>query len=283
MPQPIVYLNGEYLPLDQAQVSVMDRGFLLADGIYEVTPLYDGEPFYLKDHYARMSNSLKTIHMDPPVSLTDVEEIIQGLVKHNGAKAMGSIYMQVTRGASDARRGFEHNLTPTIFAFLQETDPRIIKEGAKTILIDEFRWGNCDIKGINRLANTLMYQRVLEAKVDEAIVIKDGFAIEAASSNVAIIKNNTLITPPLSKNLLPGITRKVLFKIAKTVDLPIVEALIPKAELFSADEVLLTASNKEITGVIEIDGTMIGNGQPGPWVRKLQNAYTAEVKAHCKA
>lgn len=259
--EQIVYLNNKYIPLGEAHVSVMDRGFLLSDGIYEVIPIYNSQVFSASDHYQRLLQSLAKVNIDLTLSYENFVTIIETLIKYNQVSSIQNCYFQITRGISTERRQFEPNLTPTVFARLEiSTRRKNLGVGIKVITVEDTRWTRCDIKGINRLSNVLMAQQVYFAKVDEAIIVKDGNAIEGISSNLFIVKKNTIITPPLSEHLLSGVTRKIIIDLIKKCGYPLLEEVIPLNTLFSADEIWLTSSVIEVAIVDQINEKKIGLG-----------------------
>lgn len=271
--EKIVYLNKAYLPLKEAKVSVMDRGFLFADGVYEVIPIYGSLPFLSKEHYARLEKSLESIKLDSPISYNDFLTIIETLVKRNEPQPIQAVYIQITRGVGWDRKAFETGLTPTVFArletILHPADPMHM---LKAVTVEDLRWGHCEIKGINRLANVLMVQTAFFAGMDEAIIINDGDIVEGCSSNVFMAEKGIIYTPPLSKRLLTGVTRKMVVDLAKK-NYRVFEENITRERLLAAEEVWITSSTREIAGISEIDGQLIGNGILGPITTDLQKKY----------
>lgn len=269
----IVYLNQEYIAIEEAKISVMDRGFLLADGIYEVIPIYGSHPYLPDEHYARLLQNLAKINLDANLSYTDLMTIIDELVKKNDPEPMQSLYLQITRGVSWERKQFITGLKPTIFAKL-ERFARIPGPNScmTAITVEDWRWGRCDIKGINRLGNVLMAQVAYSSHVDEAIILDHDYVLEGASSNVFIVEGNVVITPPLSDKVLSGVTRKMVIDLVKT-KYALVEEPISRKRLFDADEVWITSSTREVAAIIEIDGQQIGKGVCGPIALDLQGMY----------
>lgn len=271
-----VYLNGNFLPLSDAKVSVLDRGFLFADGIYEVIPAYGGKLFRLQQHLDRLNNSLKAIRMLPVMPDQQWREILEQLVSPH-TKSDQSVYIQVTRGSSDIR---DHKLPeaqqPTIFAMCQEIAPHsldVIAKGIQTITLDDIRWSWCNIKSIALLGNILLKQQATDQQCAEAILIKDGCATEGSASNLFIVKDNQLITPPKDHRLLPGITRDLVLELAIKEGINCIERDILEQELTNADEIWLTSSTREIMPVIEINKRLVGNGKPGPLWKKMSHTF----------
>lgn len=280
----IAYLNGTFLPLEQAQVSVLDRGFLFGDGVYEVIPVYGGRLFRLAHHLKRLRNSLAGVRIASPLDDTQWAGILDELVTRNGGGDQ-AVYLKVTRGADIKRdHAFPAAVKPTVFAMTSPLPgPRdLAKEaGVSAITLTDIRWKLCNIKAITLLPNVLLRQQAIDAGSTEAILINDGHAIEGAASNLFIVKNGVIITPPNSTALLPGITRDLVLELAANNALPFREADISEAGLFDADEVWLTSSTREISPVVTLDSQHVGNGKPGPiWKRmaRLYQDYTGAVR-----
>lgn len=273
---PTVFLNGEFLPPDQARVSVMDRGFLFGDGVYEVIPAYGGQLFRLQHHLQRLDNSLQAVRIPNPYSETQWQGILEELIGENPGEDQ-SVYLQVTRGVMEKRdHAFPADLTPTVFAMsnpIPSPDPALAEAGITAITLDDIRWQSCHIKAITLLPNVLLRQQAVEAGAAEAILIRDGEATEGAASNLFIVRDGQLITPPKGPLLLPGITRDLIIELAARHDIGYREAVIPEAELRSADEIWLSSSTREIVPVTTLDGEPVGDGRPGPLYRRLHEIY----------
>jgi D-alanine transaminase len=279
-----VYLNGKFLPVDQAHVSVLDRGFLFGDGIYEVIPVYNKIPFRLKQHLQRLRNSLQAIRLDASESDKDWENIFVELIDRN-LKSYGenqAIYVQVTRGFAPERLHlFPTELQPTIFAqttALKTLSLEELNRGLEAITLPDPRWQNCHIKSIALLPNILLYQQAKEAGAHEAILIRDGYAVEAATSNLFIIQKGIITTPPLSNHLLGGITRDFILELAQTHNLPCQENPVRESELRAADEIWVTSSTKEIYPIIKLDKQMVGSGKPGALWQQMIRHYHNYIK-----
>lgn len=278
------YLNGVFLPLDEAQVSVMDRGFLFGDGVYEVIPVYGGRLFRLAHHIQRLQNSLDAVRIGNPMSASEWSEMLNQLVARNSGNDQ-AVYLQVTRGTAPKRdHAFPADTRPTVFAMsTPAAAPRDIaaEQGVKAITLPDIRWQHCNIKAITLLPNVLLRQQAIEADTAEAILVKSGYAIEGAASNIFIVSNGLLITPPNGPALLPGITRDLIIELAAGNAIPYREAEIPVADLFGAEEIWLTSSTREISPVIQLDDITISGGKPGPlWRRmiELYQDYTVAVR-----
>jgi len=274
----IVYLNGAYLPLADARVSVMDRGFLFGDGVYEVIPAYSGRLFRLSHHLRRLDDSLGGIRMTNPLSHGDWKKMLEKLVEQEPDSDQ-SVYLQVTRGVAEKRdHAIPKSITPTVFAMtstMTDPDPKLAQKGVAAFTLDDLRWKLCNIKAITLLANVLLRQDAGDRGGKEAILIRDGVAMEGAASNLFIVKNGIITTPPKSRYLLPGITRDLVLELAEEKGLPFREAEIKEQALRAADEVWLTSSTKEIMPVTRLDNQVIGNGRPGPLFRKVSELYAA--------
>ena len=281
---PVAYLNGDFQPLQEARVSVLDRGFLFGDGIYEVIPVYGGRLFRLSRHLARLRNSLDGVRIGNPLTDAQWETLLTELVTRNGGGDQ-AVYLKVTRGA-DSRRdhAFPTGIAPTVFAMSSPLpvprDPGSVS-GVAAITLADIRWKLCNIKAITLLPNVLMRQQAIDAGSVEAILINDGYAIEGAASNLFIVQHGVILTPPLSNALLPGITRGLILELAAGNAMPYREAAIPETDLHAADEIWLTSSTREISPVILLDDRPVGDGRPGPQWQKMMGLYqdyTAAVR-----
>ncbi len=278
-----VYLNGEFLPLAEAKISVLDRGFIFGDGVYEVIPCYGRRPFRLAEHLTRLQHSLDAIKLTNPLNAAEWEKLLLQLITRCDAEDQ-SLYLQITRGTASRDHGFPANTPPTVFAMsnpLKPPAPALLERGASAITLDDIRWRYCHIKAISLLPNVLLRQQALEADADEAILLRDGGATEGAASNLFIVRNGTLITPPKDNRLLPGITRDLVLELAEAANIPCREQGIPEAELRSADEIWLTSSTKEILPVTRLDSAPVGDGVPGPLWQQMHQRYQ-QYKQHLR-
>lgn len=267
----IAYLNGEWQPLEETRVPVLDRGFLFGDGVYEVIPVYSGRPFRLKEHLQRLEGNLAAIRIDRTVTHDEWETIVRRLIEDLGPVDQ-ALYLQVTRGIAPKRdHAFPEETNPTVFAMtnpLPLPDPERASQGYAAITVSDERWNNCHIKAITLLANLLARQEAADSNAQEAIFIRDGKAVEGAASNLFIVRDRLLITPPKSRHLLPGITRDFVLELAAEHGIPYAEAEIPLEELKTADEIWVTSSIREIVPIVSLDGEPVGSGQTGPgWLR----------------
>ena len=268
-----VYLNGSFLPLEEARVPVMDRGFLFGDGVYEVIPVYGGRLFRLPQHLQRLQDSLDGVRIGNPLTADAWRDLLEELVSRNTGSDQ-AVYLQVTRGVAPKRdHAFPADTRPTVFAMsnpLPERHDIAGEQGIHAITLPDIRWQQCNIKAITLLPNVMLRQQAIEADTAEAILIRDGFATEGAASNIFIVRNGVIVTPPKGPTLLPGITRDLIIELAVSNALPYREADIPAADLHVAEEIWLTSSTREISPVVRLDDAKVGDGRTGPvWKRMI--------------
>jgi len=270
------YLNDHFLPLDEACIPVMDRGFLFGDGVYEVIPVYGSKLFRLAHHLKRLQNSLDAVRIENPLAPDAWQSMLTELVARNPGTDR-AVYLQVTRGVAPRRdHAFPDVTRPTVFAMSNPAPAPVNSTsitGITAITLPDTRWQHCNIKAITLLPNVLLRQQALDAGSVEAILMKDGCAIEGAASNVFIVKNGVLVTPPNGPALLPGITRDLILELAVANGVPFREGSIPETDLRGADEVWLTSSTREISPVTTLDDQPVGNGQPGPLWKTMIGLY----------
>jgi len=274
MDDKTVYLNGQYLPLNEAKVSVLDRGFLFGDGIYEVIPSYYGRLFHFQEHLARLENSLAGIRLNNPHTRQQWLEILTPLLD---AGENQYIYLQITRGVAAKRdHAFPDNIEPTVFAMCSKIIPLAgLDNGVKAVTMDDSRWQFCNIKAITLLGNILHRQEAVDRDCAEAILVKDGMVTEGAASNVFAVIDGVLVTPPKGNNILPGITRDVIVEIAAKNNIACREQPITLDALKSAQEIWITSSTREIIPVVELDGKAVANGKPGPIWQTMNQLFQA--------
>lgn len=280
-----VYLNGEFMPLEQARIPVMDRGFLFGDGVYEVIPAYGGRPFRLSQHMQRLDDSLRGIRMDNPLSRDAWTRIFDRLLAAAPERDQ-LIYLQVTRGADPLRNHlFPIGIEPTVLVMAwaaKPRDPAIAERGISAITLQDIRWHRCHIKTTALLANVLLRQEAQDAEADEAILIRNGLVSEGSSTNPFIVKNGEIITPPNSNHLLPGITRDLVLELAREAGIPCAERELAEHELSGADEIWICSSSREVAPVTRLNGEPVGRGAPGPLWQRMDNlfqAYKASVRS----
>jgi len=274
----MVWVNGRFMPLEQATISPMDRGFLFGDGVYEVIPVYDGRPFGLDEHLERLARSLEAIRLDLGAAAPDWRALITQLVAHNGGGNQ-AVYIQVTRGAPAVRgHGFPTGTEPTRVLMswpitFGDADSLDDVEPVRAITLDDIRWQRCDIKSVSLLPNVLLKQQALDAGVEEAILLRDGRITEAAAANVMLVCDGTIVSPPTDHHILPGITRFWLQRLANREGVEWLERPVDACELATADEIWLSSSTRELVPVVELDGRPVADGVPGPLWRRLCGAY----------
>lgn len=273
MSEAIVYLNGEFKPIQAAHISVLDRGFLFGDGVYEVIPVYGGRLFRLEQHLQRLEQSLAAVRIANPYELDEWHTLLSELVQRNGSGDQ-SLYLQLTRGVAPRNLAFPIDTPPTVFAMSSPVHSRSGNEqGVDAIVVADSRWLHCDIKAITLLPAVLMRQQAVDHGAAEAIMLRDGLLTEGAACNVFIVRNGVAITPPHSERLLPGITRDLLVELCHRNAVPCEERNVSEAELRSADEVWLTSSPSGVLPVIHLDGAAVGHGEPGPLWRTVSELY----------
>jgi D-alanine transaminase len=282
-PLPLCYLNGEYLPLAEARISPLDRGFLYGDAVYEVMPVYGGRPFRFAAHLERLTRSLAGIAMEDPLSRADWRTLIGTLIERNGGGEQ-YVYWQVSRGAE---RGRTHAPLPhiprTVFAFcapLPPPPPALAENGIACVSAADTRWARCDIKSTALLANVLLRQLSVDAGAAETILLRHGELMEASASAVHVVLGGQVLMPPNSHRILPGTTRSAVEEMAARAGIPWHVVSVSEAQLRAADEVWISSATREVQPVTRLDGHPVGGGRPGPLWRavyaELQN-YKREL------
>jgi D-alanine transaminase len=281
--QGTCYLNGQWVPLAGAQISVLDRGFIFGDGVYEVIPVdtVDGirAPFHARQHYARLQRSLDAVRIANPHTLAQWLDLTAELIeRHPWPRQL--IYVQVTRGVAKRDHPFPAGVTPTVF--MNSTPwPEIpaaqIENGVAAVTHADERWLHCDIKSISLLGNVLMKQYAMDNGASETVMLRDGFLTEGSSTNTMIVKDGVVIAPRKSVQILPGITYDAVFDIAQAHGLTTVRRPVTEAELRGADEVWLSSSGREVLAITMLDGHPVGAGRPGPVYRQVQ-AWMQQAK-----
>ncbi len=280
-----VYLDGALVKADEARISPLDRGFLFADGIYEVIPVYGGTPFRLTDHLARLERSLAAVEIDNPRDREQWQALFDELIRLNGGGNQ-ALYLQITRGAAKGRdHGFPSApLEPTVFVMslpvsVPAADTPDSATGVAAVTRDDIRWSRCDIKSVSLLPNILLRQQALEAGASEAILVRDGFVTEGSASNVFVVSEDGIATPPRSHAILGGITRDLVLELCHEHGLPAAEREVPESELRRAREIWLTSSTKEVVPVVTLNGAPVGEGRPGDQWKQLARHYV-DFKRH---
>lgn len=274
MQNKTVFLNGDYLPLNEAKISVLDRGFLFGDGIYEVIPVYSGQLFHFQEHMERLEHSLSSIRLANPHGREQWLNIITPLLDPSQDQ---SVYLQITRGAAGKRdHAFPENVPATVFVMCSNILPFEGKiTGIKAVSMIDNRWELCNVKAITLLANILHRQQAIDQGCAEAILVKDGYVTEGAASNVFAVIDGILVTPPKGAEILPGITRDVILGIAQKNNIPCAEEIISLDALKTASEIWITSSTREIVPVVEFDSEPVGDGKPGPVFEAMDRFFQA--------
>ncbi len=274
-----VYLNGQFIPLSEAKISPMDRGFLFGDGVYEVIPVYAGQAFCLEEHLARLQCSLDGIRLSNPHSNEEWQNIFTTLIDDT-CDSDQSLYLQVTRGEMRSRNHIfigNETLSPTIFAMcspLPEQSNEPLIQGASVITLADIRWRNCHLKVTSLMANVLLKQQAQDAGCVEALMVRDGMITEGSASNFFIVKAGAVITPPKNNEVLPGITRDLILSLAQENNIKVTEKPINLGALKSADEVWITSSTREILPITSVDNNAVGDGKIGPIWKKMNTCFT---------
>jgi D-alanine transaminase len=284
-PLPLCYLNGTYLPLAEARISPLDRGFLYADGVYEVMPVYGGRPFRFGAHLERLARSLAGISMEDPHPREEWQRILGTLIERNGGGDQ-YVYWQVTRGAQHGRTHAPLPRIPrTVFAFCASwpaVTAETLERGLACVTAADTRWARCDIKSVALLANVLLRQLSVDANAAETILLRDGELTEASAAAVHVVLGGEVLTPPNSRRILPGTTRSAVEEMAARAGVPWRVLPVSEAQLRAADEVWLSAATREVQPVTAIDGHAVGGGRPGPLWRRVYEElqrYKREVAA----
>ncbi|HEX3632840.1 MAG TPA: D-amino acid aminotransferase [Casimicrobiaceae bacterium] len=276
-----VYLNGQFLPLEDAKVSVLDRGFIYGDGVYELVPVYGRRPYRLRQHLARLQRSLDGIRLANPHTDAEWEAIIAGLIGRMAFADQG-VYLQVTRGAAKRDHAFPTGVAPTVFMMsnpLALPSREQIEGGVAVVTAVDERWLHCDLKTISLLGNVLARQMAVDAGATETVLFRNGYLTEASASNVLLVRNGVIVAPPKDNQILPGVTYDVAFELAREGGLPIEVRAVPKDEALTADEMWLSSSTKEVLAVTSLDGRPFGGGTPGPVFRKVHALFQASKAA----
>jgi D-alanine transaminase len=272
-----VYLNGQFVPLAEARISPLDRGFLYGDGVYEVIPVYSRRAFRIDEHLNRLAATLAGVKLSNPLDIEGWKAVIEQLIA-SAPWDDQSICLQITRGADNKR---DHafppaSVTPTSFAFaspMQAPSAELRAQGVSAITVPDQRWARCDLKVISLLANVLARQHAVDSGCAEALLIRDGYMKEGAASNIFVVKNGLLLAPPKTTLMLPGITYDVVLELAECYGVPHEIREIHETELLSADEVWMTSSTKEILAITTLDGQAVGTGKPGPLGEQMWQRY----------
>ncbi len=271
----MVFLNGEILPLEQAKIPVLDRGFIFGDGIYELVPVYSRVPFRLEEHLTRLERSLREVRIKNPYARAEWRDVIQRLIAAQPFEDQG-LYFQVTRGVAKRDHAFPQGVEPTVFAManpLVSPPTSLVERGAAARSAEDFRWQRCDIKSISLIGNCLLRQVSADTGEAETILFRDGCLTEASASNVFVVKGGVIQAPPKSNLILPGITYDVVVELAQGAGMPLEFRELTEAQVRAADELWVTSSSKEVLAIVTLDGKPIGDGKPGPVFRRMYGLY----------
>ena len=271
----MIYLNGSFIPIEDARISVLDRGFIFGDGVYEVIPVYSHIPFRLAEHLRRLQKSLDGIQLKNPYTDVEWTKLLEQIVAGNEGDDQ-SLYLHITRGVAPRNHAFPKGVLPTVFIMSSPSvvvPKELIVTGISAITANDNRWSRCDIKAISLLPNVLLRQMASDSNAIETLLLRDGFLSEGAASNIFTVKNQLLLVPPKSNLMLPGITYDVVLEIANKYQMPYEIREISENDLRSSDEILLTSSTKEIMPITLLDGKKVGSGKPGEVFSQLYQHY----------
>ena len=271
----MVFLNGKFMPVEEARVPVLDRGFIFGDGVYELIPVYSRVPFRMDEHLARLERSLAAVRIRNPYSRAEWRDIILQLVAKQSFEDQG-VYFQVTRGVAKRDHAFPKDAAPTVFVMsnpLVNPPRELVERGAAAVTAVDDRWHRCDIKSISLIGNCLLRQASADAGAAETILFRDGKLTEASASNVFIVKGGVTLSPPKSNLILPGITYDVIAEIVQSAGLACEYRDVSEAEVRGADEIWVTSSSKEVLAIVTLDGKPVAGGKPGPVFHRVFALY----------
>lgn len=272
---PIVYLHDAFMPIGQAHVPVLDRGFIFGDGVYEVIPVYSRRPFRLQEHLRRLQHSLDGIRLQNPHTDQEWADLVTQLIARNDGDDQ-SVYMQITRGVARRDHAFPPGIKPTVFMMsnpMTVPSAELRDTGVSAITAPDNRWLRCDIKATSLLSNVLLRQLAVDAGAVEVILLRDQFLTEGAASNIFVVQNGTLLAPPKNHLMLPGITYDVVIELAVANNIPCEVRPIAEHEVRAAQELWQTSSLREVMPITLLDGTPVGDGKPGPLFQKMYALY----------
>jgi D-alanine transaminase len=271
----MIFLNGKLLALEDAKISVLDRGFIFGDGVYELVPVYSRVPFRLEEHLTRLERSLAAVSIRNPYARAQWEQHIFALIDAQPFADQG-VYFQITRGVAKRDHAFPKNTEPTVFMMsnpLVNPPQSQVDSGSAAISAEDVRWLRCDIKSISLIGNVLLRQVSAEAGAAETILFRDGKLTEASASNVFVVRQGTILSPPKSALILPGITYDVVAELAQANGMPLEFRDVTEAEVRNADEIWVTSSSKEVLAIVALDGRKVGDGRPGRHFRRMYQLY----------
>jgi len=271
----MIYLNGRFMPIEEACVPVLDRGFIFGDGVYEVIPVYSRRPFRLREHLKRLQHSLDGIRLVNPHTEDEWVRLIGELVEFNEEEDQ-SLYLHITRGVAKRDHAFPQGVAPTVFMMsnpLVTSMPALVESGVAVVSAADNRWLHCDIKAIALLPNVLLRQLAVDAGAAETLLLRDGFLTEGAASNIFVVRDDVLLAPPKNNLMLPGITYDVILELAAAASLKTEVRRISEHEVRTAQELWLTSSTKEVLAITHLDGQPVADGKPGPLFRQMYRLY----------
>jgi D-alanine transaminase len=274
---PIVYLNGQFLPSDEAKISVLDRGFIYGDGVYEVVPVYARQTFRMPEHLRRLQNSLDGIRLANPMTAAQWGDVIGEMIARQPFENQG-VYLQVTRGVAKRDHAFPVGVPPTVFMMsnpLVLPSAEQVKRGVAVVTAEDNRWLRCELKTVSLLGNVLMRQLAVDAGALETVMFRDGFLTEASASNVLAVIDGVIVAPPKDHHILPGITYDATLEFARAAGLRLEIRPVTRAETLGADELWLSSSTKEVLAITTVDGKPFAGGAPGPVFRKIWDVFQA--------
>lgn len=276
-PDPIVYLNGQFLPLADAHIPVLDRGFIYGDGVYELVPLYHRQPFRMAQHLARLQHSLDGIRLPNPHTALQWEALIRELAEKQ-PMADQAVYLQVTRGVARRDHPFPAGVSPTVFMMsnpLALPSREQVERGVAVITAEDNRWQRCDLKTTSLIGNVLMRQLAVDQGAVETVMFRDGLLTEASASNVLVVRAGTVLAPPKDHLILPGITYDATLEFTRDAGVPLDVRKVTREEALTADEMWLSSSSKEVLAITRLDGVPFAGGAPGPVFRRVWEAFQA--------
>ncbi|MEE8151214.1 MAG: D-amino acid aminotransferase [Nitrosomonadaceae bacterium] len=271
----MIYLNGSFIPIEDARISVLDRGFIFGDGVYEVVPVYSRRPFRLTEHLQRLHDSLEGIRLRNPHSDVEWRGLLERIIASNESDDQ-YLYLHITRGVAPRDHAFPEDAMPTVFIMstpLLVSPKELLASGVSAITANDNRWLRCDIKATSLLPNVLLRQMAVDAGAVETLLLRDGFLTEGSASNIFVVKDKMLLAPPKSYLMLPGITYDVVLELAVANDIPHEVREVSEYEIRTAQELLLTSSTKEIMPITRLDGKLVGSGKPGTIFTQLYQIY----------
>lgn len=271
----MIYLNGEFMPIEEARIPVLDRGFIFGDGVYEVIPVYSRRPFRLAEHLNRLQDSLNGIRITNPHTDSEWGSLLDRIIADNEGDDQ-YIYLHITRGVAKRDHAFPKGVLPTVFIMsnpLMTPPKELLATGVDAITAIDNRWLRCDIKAISLLPNVLLRQMAIDVGAVETILIREGFMTEGAASNIFVVRNNALIAPPKNHLMLPGITYDIVLELAAANGIPYEVRKVSEYEIRNSQELLLTSSTKEIMPITRLDGKNVGDGAPGSMFKRLHQLY----------